>query len=65
LHIGRDCAPGDGVVAVLEGGQPVLYLVKIGEVVGRHDLALHDGEEDFTWFNQEACTGVWTMTASG
>ena len=38
--------PGGGVVAPLEGGQPVLDLVEVGEVVGRDDFALHDGEED-------------------
>jgi hypothetical protein len=38
--------PGGVVVAVLEGGQPVLHLVQVGEVVGRDDFALHDGEED-------------------
>jgi hypothetical protein len=38
--------PGGVIVAVFEGGQPVLYLVEVGEVVGCDDFALHDGEED-------------------
>ena len=38
--------PGGLVVTTLEGDQPVFDLVKAGEVVGREDLALHDGKED-------------------
>ena len=34
------------VVAVFEGSEPVGDLVEVGEVVGCHDLALHDGEVD-------------------
>jgi hypothetical protein len=34
-----------GVVAVFECSEPVPDLVQVGEVVGRDDLALHDGEE--------------------
>jgi hypothetical protein len=34
-----------GVVAVFECSKPVPDLVEVGEVVGRDDLALHDGEE--------------------
>lgn len=45
-------------MALLDFGQ-------VGEVVGRDDLALHDGEEDLDWLSQEACTGVWTMTQFG
>ncbi len=37
---------GDGIVAVLEGGQALGDLVGVGEVVGVDDLALHDGEVD-------------------
>jgi hypothetical protein len=33
-----------GVVAVFEGSEPVPDLGQVGEVVGREDLALHDGE---------------------
>lgn len=47
-----------------EGGQPVLDLVEVGEVVRSDDFALEDGEED-PWLSQEAWTGVWTMTALG
>lgn len=34
-------------------------------VVGRDDLALHDGEEDLDLSSQEACTGVRTSTQFG
>ena len=37
---------GGGVVALLEVGQSLLDLVEVGEVVGRDDLALDDGEVD-------------------
>jgi hypothetical protein len=36
--------PGGGVVALLEGGQPVLDLVEATEVAGGQDLALDDRE---------------------
>ncbi len=36
--------PGGGVVALLEVGESLPDLVEAGEVVGRDDLALHDGE---------------------
>jgi hypothetical protein len=34
------------VVALLEVGESLLDLGQAGEVVGKHDLALHDGEVD-------------------
>jgi hypothetical protein len=45
LEIGRGELPSERpngcVVAVLEGDEPVLHLVKVGEVVWGDDLALH------------------------
>jgi len=39
--------PGHGVVASLERGEPVADLAEVGEVIGRDDFALDDGEVDF------------------
>jgi hypothetical protein len=39
--------PGNGVLADLESGEALPDLIQAGEVVGREDFSLHDGEVDF------------------
>jgi hypothetical protein len=57
--------PRGRVAAFLEAGQSLLDLGQVGEVAGRHDLALHHREKDLDWFSLEACTGVCTIAALG
>ena len=57
--------PGGGVVALLEGGEPVLDLVEVGEVVGGETLRCTMEKKISTWLSHDAWTGVWTMTALG
>ncbi|WP_435260581.1 DUF6527 family protein, partial [Streptomyces sp. 1222.5] len=54
-----------GVVAVFEGPEPVSDLVEVGEVVGCHDFAPDDGEEDLDLVRPGGVDGVWTMMAFG
>lgn len=54
---------GSRVVAFLQLGKSLPGLGQIGEVVGRHDFALHHCEEDLTWFTHEAWSGMCTMTS--
>jgi hypothetical protein len=50
---------------VFERGEPGGKDLEVGEVVGGEQLALNDGEVDFDWLSQEACTGRWIMVAFG
>ncbi len=56
---------GGGVVAVLEGQQPVGQDVEVGEVLGLDNFSLHDGEEDLDLVQPGAWIGRCTSSAVG
>jgi hypothetical protein len=56
---------GDGVVAVLEGGETVGDLVEIVKVVGGDDFALDDREDDLDLVEPGCVLGRWMSRRLG